>query len=353
MLLLTVDGVQDLAGNALIAPHSVGFTTGSGVDVRGGSVQTYSPVYNASDVPLNAVIEYWLSERIDPVLLDSGRVYLQNLTENRRVPVDLSLDETGRRLSMTPQESLTAGHQYEARLSYGAYLYDLSGNRVGSYERIRFTTSGSADEVAPEVVSHNLTEDSTSVALNAPVSITVNEPLNSLCVNTDTVRLSGGGAEVTGSVSLSDDRRTLAFRPAELLSAQTSYTLTVEGACDLSLQEMQAYSLSFTSGTSTDGTGPRVTSMVPAHRSTGAPVDTTITVSFDEIVDARTVDSGIAVFTSAGTVGGSWSVNGSQAVFTPSTVLPGDTEVDVRITNVRDPVGNRSGYYYYDFRTAL
>jgi hypothetical protein len=352
MLLLTVDAVQDLAGNALIAPHSVGFTSGNGVDVRGGSVQTYSPVYNAGNVPLNAVIEYRLSERIDPVLLDTGRVYLQNLTENRRVPVDLSLDDTGRRLSLTPREPLTAGHSYDALLSYGNYLYDLSGNRVGSYERIRFTTSGSTDEVAPEVVSHNFTEDSTSVALNAPVKVTVSEPLNSLCVNTDTVSLSDGVSSVGGSVTLSSNRRTLVFTPSEHLKAQTNYTLTVEGACDLALQEMPAYSLNFTSGISTDTSGPRVTGMVPANRSTGAPVDTTITVTFDEVVDARTVSGGIAVTTSAGTVGGSWLVNGSQAVFTPSTVLPGDMEVDVRITNVRDPVGNRSGYYYYDFRTA-
>ncbi|WP_421859270.1 Ig-like domain-containing protein [Marinobacter salarius] len=352
MLLLTVDGVVDLAGNALVAPHTVGFTTGNGVDVRNGSVQTHSPANNANDVPLNTVIEYQLSERIDPVLLTSNRVYLENRTENRRVAVTLSVDADGRRVRMTPEEPLKAGHDYRANLGTGTYLLDLAGNRVGYYERVYFTTSGGSDEVAPEVESHNLTEGASSVALNAPVSLTVNEPLNSLCVNSDTVRLSGGGAEVSGSVSLSGDRRTLVFRPSEALSAQTNYTLTVEGACDLSLQEMAAYSLSFTTGTSTDTTGPRVTGIVPADNSTGVSVDTSITVSFDEVVDARSVSSGIEVNTSAGRVAGSWSVDVDQAVFTPDSVLPGDTQVNVRITNVKDPVGNSRYNYYYDFRTA-
>jgi len=348
---LEITEVEDLSGNLIPEPVFINFTTGSASDTANGSVETYSPVYDAGSVPLNAVIEYRLSERIDPVLLDGGRVYLENRTENRRVAVDLSLDETGRRLSMTPVGPLKAGHSYEARLSYGSYLYDLSGNRVGYYERIRFTTSGSADEAAPSVVSHNLTEDSVSVALNAPVSVTVNEPLNSLCVNTETVRLSDGSVDVNGSVDLSSDRRTLVFRPSEALTAQTSYTLTVDGACDLSLQELPSYSLSFTTGTSTDTTGPRVTGMVPAHRSTDAPVETDITVSFDEVVDARSVRSGIEINTSAGRVSGSWSVSGAEAVFTPDTPLPGDTQVNVRITNVKDPVGNSRYNYYYDFHT--
>ncbi|QSP95534.1 Ig-like domain-containing protein [Marinobacter salinisoli] len=351
-LLFTIDGVQDLAGNALVAPHTVGFVTESGVDVREGSLKTYSPVSNASNVPLNAVVEFWLSERIDPVLFDTGRVYLHNQTENRRVAVDLSLLDDGRRVRMTPREPLKAGHQYDARLSYGTYLYDLSGNRVGYYNRFTFTTSASADEVAPEVVSHNLTEDLGSVALNAPVAVTVNEPLNSLCVKTDTVSLSDGVSTISGSVSLSSDRRTVVFTPSQVLDAQTAYTLTISGACDLSLQTLPDYTLSFTTGTSTDTSGPRVSSITPAHRSTDVPVDTTITVVFNEPIDARTIGRTI-VRTSAGAISGSWSVSGATAVFTPANALPGGTKVDVQVRNVLDPVGNSGGYQYYDFRTAL
>ena len=73
-IVLNITGITDLSGHA-VADQQIGFTTASGVDVLGGTITAYSPASDMRDVPLNAVIEFRTSERIDPTTL-TGYSYI-------------------------------------------------------------------------------------------------------------------------------------------------------------------------------------------------------------------------------------------------------------------------------------
>ena len=122
---LSINLIEDLSGNLLEQQQTLLFTTGATVDTQRGSVESITPTHNAKDVPLNAVIEFRVSEPIDPTTLSSHTVYLYNHTEERRVATDLVLSEQGRRVQLVPQSSLTAGHSYYV---YIKSFYDLAGN---------------------------------------------------------------------------------------------------------------------------------------------------------------------------------------------------------------------------------
>ena len=132
----------------------------------------------------------------------------------------------------------------------------------------------------------------------------------------------------------------------------------VDGVCDLSGQILSAYSLSFTTGTTTDTTGPILLSITPAHTSTDVSVTSTITAEFNELLDVggfaeKVALNRIRVFISAGNIAGSWLVSGSTAVFTPLNPLPGSTRINVYLNDVDDQVGNDSGFYAKYFDTGI
>ncbi|MBK6511047.1 MAG: Ig-like domain-containing protein [Haliea sp.] len=68
--LLSVSGVQDISGNPLLVPVAMTFTTGDGLDNVQGGIVNWSYAQGAV-LPLNAVLEIALSERIDPTLVNT------------------------------------------------------------------------------------------------------------------------------------------------------------------------------------------------------------------------------------------------------------------------------------------
>ena len=352
-ILFTIpDTVKDLGGNGLASPQVINFTTGSGADVKVGSILAYSPDYGALDVPLNAVVQFYTSQRIDPTTLTSGTVFLHNNTENRRVPATLTLSADGRIVKLQPDQLLTAGHSYSAYFGkYGNYLYDLVGNEI-NYTTISFWAGGASDVTAPTVVVHNLTGGTSTVALNAPLRVTLSEGLSRVCSD---LTLSDGVNLVAGAVKYSSDLRTIIFDPTEYLSANTNYTLSLHG-CDLAGNTLIGYSLSFTTGAQVDITAPSVVSVTPAHGATGVALNSAIIVTYNEPLDAalfaqRVNETNIRVYTSIGNIAGSWVVSGNTATFTPLNPLPGSAQVNIKLYYVYDQAGNFSWYvsnYVFD-----
>ena len=199
------------------------------------------------------------------------------------------------------------------------------------------------------ILSHNLLNGTDVVPLNAPIRLQFNERLGARCVTSNTVQLSEGGSLVSGSTSLSDDRQFITFRPDVNLIPSTDYSLNLNGVCDQSTQYLLPYSLDFTTGTSVDLTAPVVTNTMPANGATNVPLDSNIVIEFDELIDEQAfmdqVDSLIVIST-----GGSWSVSGDTATFTPNQLFSG-AEINLTLTDIKDRVGNSSGSYVYSFFT--
>ena len=347
-ILFTIpDTVKDLSGNLLALERNIVFTTGSAVDTQGGSILAYSPASGARDVPLNAVVQFYTSERIDPTTLTSSVVFLHNQIENRRVPATLTLSADGLSVELQPDQLLTAGHSYSAYFGkYGNYLYDLAGNRI-NYTSFYFSAGGAIDVTAPTVVLHNLTGGTSAVALNAPLRVTLSEAVSNFCSD---LTLSDGVNLVAGTVSYSNDGRTIIFDPTANLSANTNYTLSLYG-CDLAGNTLTGYSLSFTTGALADTAPPVVLSITPAYGATGVALNSAIVVTYNELLDAasfaqRVNKTDVRVSTSAGNIAGSWVVSGNMATFTPLNPLPGATRVNIYLYYVADQAGHQSSKFY-------
>ena len=217
------------------------------------------------------------------------------------------------------------------------------------------------------VTGHNLTQGTEAVATNASLIVYWDKPLNSLCVNAETVTLtSDSGDVIQGTVGYGyyDSRLRIFLNPVNNLAANTAYKLTLSGVCDLTGQVLDDYSLSFSTGDTVDTSRPSLR-IQPNHRSTLVPIDSQISITFNELLDIErfkdSVSRGyIKVSSPLGNIAGNWVFDvvegATRAVFTPLNALPGDSRIDVTLKYLSDQAGNyhdHDGGWRLYFSTAV
>ncbi len=130
--------------------------------------------------------------------------------------------------------------------------YNLPANTVGRYVRITvngntqnnyasiteidvYGSSGGADTTPPTVVSTNPTNNATAVPVNASITATFSEPVNSSTITATTFTLKSENTTTTpattknvvGTVSLSSDGKTASFKPSSNLAFSTKHIATI------------------------------------------------------------------------------------------------------------------------------
>jgi hypothetical protein len=148
----------------------------------------------------------------------------------------------------TPVESLSANKLYTATITSG--VQDLAGNSLANSYVWSFTTGATPDVTAPVISSTDPLNNETDVALNKIITISFNEAIDPISINSATLTLKHGTVLVTGTMSSSG--RIVTLKPSAILSANTSYTLTVlTGVKDLAGNSIAANNtLNFTTGVS-------------------------------------------------------------------------------------------------------
>ena len=353
--ILKIDGITDLSGNILPTAVTRTFTTGVSTDTARGSVASFDPYHQASNIPLNAEIKIQLSERIEPTSINGTSVRFYDQTTATWLSTTRTLSADGKTITVIPDALLEIGHRYYTYTSYYAYLTDMSGNRINAYNPW-FYAGVAEDNAAPTVANISIADGQDEVPVNALMTIMFNETLSSQCVNAETVKLLQGGVEVAGSVVLSSNRHSISFTAAELLDADSTYTLQLSELCDTAGNVLSSFSSSFTTnvGGTTDTTRPTVT-MTPAHTSIDNSVNSTVVLDFAEVIDSGTVNTttvSITVSGYSGTVAGSLAVNGNQVSFTPLNPFPGNARIYATVNGVKDLAGNINNYHSRYFNTG-
>ncbi len=250
-------------------------------------------------------------------------------------------------------DSLSEGYTFTtAALADGAHTVyvratDAVSNTTAEADYASDSFTVTVDTTAPTVSSTSPVTDATGVAIDATVSVTFSEAMDAATITTSSFTLDS----VSGSVSYDSGTYTATFTPGASLSYSTTYTATLSTAItDAAGNPLaSAYPWSFT--TVVPG-APTVSSTSPVADATGVAVDTTVSVTFSEAMDAVTITTSSFTLDS---VSGSVSYDSGTytATFTPSANLAANTTYTATLsTAITDVAGNPLAEYSWSFTTV-
>lgn len=335
--------IRDLAGNQLAAAQTWDFTTASdgSSDTDAPTVVSTSPAKNAGNVPVAGAgneISVTFSEAVDPSTLQ-GAITVEGASQTGVV----SYDEA------TLTATFTAALGYDTRyvIVVATGVKDLAGNSLDVGIRWPFTTAADAtDKVAPTITGKTPDSGVNGVSLTSGVSVTFSEAMDAGTITTATVSLlAAGNNPVTGSVTYDAATMTATFYSESSLLPNTLYVAVVTtGVMDIAGNALAAQeSWSFRT---LDLSAPTVLTFAPANFATSVPIDSVVTATFTEAMDATTLTNTTFTLTdpTGGSVAGAVTYNPSTktATFTPGGNLTASTEYLVKLSMViADTAGNK------------
>jgi hypothetical protein len=359
---LAITGVSDLSGDAMTAPVTSTFTTGTEADLTTPSIVSYEPTNGSAGVPLNAWLRIQFSKAYMPSTVGPGSILLYPNQQGSTFGIPgafvLSADSTS--LIFKPAAPLVQDTDY---CFFVSGVEDLEGNVLSQYSGC-FTTGESAATTAPQVLAMSPVSGTLGVPLNPQISLLQSVPISVLSMGANAVTLKSGSTTVPGSTTVSSDSLTLSFTPTANLAPGTPYTVSASGYTDLAGNTVTPFSGTFTTGTTASAKGvTQVTGITPANSATGVAVTSQIAVTFNNPVNQLTVNTTSISVTAnqtgknAETVAGTYAfdASGTTVTFTPLSPLPGSATVTVSASyygTVLDLAGNPSGYGFSTFTTA-
>ncbi len=337
--------VRDLRGNSLAAPFVWRFTTGTAQDTTPPVVSTTQPAANAANVAINTAISASFSEALDPASVNAASFTLA-CPAGTAVSGTVAYMMGSNMATFTPAGSLPSSTTCTATLSTA--IRDIAGNALAAPFNWSFTTSAAADMTAPTVSSVFPAAGATGVPVNTSITASFSEAMNPSSLNTSSFLLAcPSGTAITGTVAYAMSGNVATFTPGSALPPSTTCTATITTAArDIAGNALAApFNWSFTTSAAADMTRPTVTAVLPAAGASGIAVNSAVTISFSEAMDALSI-SGTS-FTLAcpsgtpisGTV--AYAAGSNTASFTPGSNLPPSTLCNVTVTTaVRDIAGN-------------
>ncbi len=317
-------------------------------DTVAPSVLSTNPVHSSTAADINRAITVTFNEAVDPDTITSNSFLVDKATGGI-VTGTVAYDAASRTATFRSAVNLATSTTYVATVTNA--VEDLAGNTLSKDYTWQFTTAAppevnAIDTTPPAVLSRFPAPNAISVAPNAVISVTFNEPIDPFTINKNTVTLQGASS-IPGTVSYVGT--TALFKPASDLKAGTVYTVTVAGTIkDLAGNSMGAPVVwSFTTGNQADVQSPQVLSVSPPDGAVNVPTDSSLVANFNEpiepfefgVIDGRPV----AV-----------TFNDSYTTFSlkPTAGLKAGVTYNARI-QVSDQAGNRMDEpYVWTFTTA-
>ena len=313
---------QSAQGSAMAANFVWSFTTGA------PTVISTLPASGATAVPVNALVSATFSEAMNAATINAATF---TVTGPGATPVTGIVSYAGGTATFTPTAFLATSTPFTATITTGAK--DPSGAALAANFVWTFTTAAS-----PTVTSTVPASGSTAVPVNTLVSATFSEAMNPATINAATFTVTGPGATpVAGTVTYSGTTAT--FTPTAILPNSTPFTATITTAAKDPSGAALAVNFVWTFTTAPP---PSVVSTIPANGAGAVAVNTAISETFSEVMNAATINAGTFTVTGPGAtpVAGTVSYAGTTATFTPSAALLNGTLYTATITTgAKDPSG--------------
>lgn len=310
-------------------------------------INSTSPSDNATGVAVNTSVSATFSLLMNGSTLTTETFKLSNGSSE----VTGSVTTNGKTATFTPSENLAYTTTYTARVTTKAQAANWAGTTLDNDYVWSFTT---AEYTPPTIISTNPAGGATGVAVNGTITATFSEEMDASTITPDTFFISDGNHTIEGTISYSQSDKTVTFTPISPLSSSTTYTATITTEVrDIDGDAMASdYTWSFTT---TDVTVPAISSTNPADGASGVGLNSTITATFNEEMDAATITTDtFTVSDGISKIKGDISYNNMTATFTPSRPFSYSTTYTVTITaGVKDLAGNAMvDDYIWSFATV-
>ncbi|MBI5207493.1 MAG: Ig-like domain-containing protein [Candidatus Firestonebacteria bacterium] len=344
------EDVKDISGNKLETTYVWSFATGSIPDTISPEIIEINPLNRSTSIPINTCITVTFSEPIDvSTITDTTFIVIKSFDTDKfesTSTISGALSYNGTTATFTPAENLDINTEYTVNIL--SYIKDIYGNPLGKDFIWTFTTGSSSDITPPEVIDINPWNEAKDVPLNTKITVTFSEIINISTLNSSTFYLNGNiKAEIkyTG--------KTAVLYPQTELSLNTTYIVTItDKVKDLAGNTIKNnYTWQFTTGTINDYTPPKITNITPMNNAEDVPINTKITVTFSEPIDATTINQATLY---SEDINGTVTYNGTVATFTPSEDLSYNRIYKIIINkNIKDIAGNKlESDYVWSFKTG-
>ena len=352
---LTITGVKDTAGNQMTGTVTNTFTTGPTFNFVPPVVTAVDPANGTYNVGLNVTPHITFSEPVNELAFPNALVLFYQDSYQGYSTITGTVTVAANRLSatFTPSAALQPNTQYQL---YLCGYTDIAGN-VGSCSTTTFWTGTSADTSHAKVSTISPANAQTGVPLNAQIIAVMSDDIDRTTVTNSSITVTpSGGSAVAGTVALAADGVTLTFVPTAPLTASQLYNVSVGGFKDVEGNAVTTFTSSFTTGTSSYGSGSfTLLSTSPANGATGVSVTSPVTFTMNNLINAASVNSNtvyVYVNSTSQVVAGSYSVSGAAVTFTPLTAYPGNTLMGMYVNGLTDEAGNSASCCGWTFTTA-
>ncbi len=338
-------GVEDLAGNAMVADRVWTFTTRDDSDDAPPFVVVTNPTNGASLVGIGSSVTAAFSETMDLATVN-GTSFTVTGPGTTPVAGSVVYDPLLPIGTFTPDDDLAEGVTYTATVSTD--VEDLAGNNMLADRVWTFTTRDDRDDAPPYVVVTNPTDGATLVPIGSSVTAAFSETMDLATVNDTTFLVTGPGTTpVPGSVTYSVLLPLGTFTPDVALAEGVTYTATVTNDVqDLAGNNMLIDRVwTFTTRDDSDDAPPFVVVTNPTNGASLVGIGSSVTAAFSETMDLATVNDTTFLVTGPGTTPVPGSVIYSALLplgtFTPDDDLAEGVIYTATVTNdVQDLAGN-------------
>lgn len=346
-------------------------TTGSfaanySIDLTPPTVISTLPAAGANEVAVNSPVSATFNEAMNVATISTSTVELRN-PANQVIPSSVSYNPSNNTVTLIPSSNLSNLTVYTGRIMGGTNgVKDLSGNALASTFTWTFTTT-QGDVTAPLIVGTQPVNNSVNVSATTSVTVSFNETMNASTINGSTFELRNpANALVTSVVSYNPSTRTATLTPSSSLASLTQYSVTVKGL-SMGVKDSAGNALAkdsvwrFTTDAG-DITAPVITSVNPVNGSSNISTLTNATATFNEAMNASTINGGTAEIRdpSNNLIAASVTYDaGTRTVtITPVSILASGTTFTARIvggsSGVKDIAGNAlASNYTWTFTTAV
>ena len=280
-----------------------------------------SPVDQAEDVSVSSQIIVTFSQEMDTASVESAFM----LTDAEGQAVSGKFEWTDNTLSFTPDQGMTHGQSYSAKINASAS--GINAVALGEDVEWSFATEKPV-EVAPQVVDVSPADQAEGVSVSPQIIVTFSQEMDTASVESAFMLTDAGGQAVSGTFEWTDN--TLIFTPDQGMTYGQSYSVKINAAA-LGINAValgEDFGWSFITE---HAPAPRVVVINPEDTSRNVPISIQVSATFTEAMDQASVEDAFSFTVDDQVVSGLFQWDGGKMVFIPEQDLRYNSTYRVRI----------------------